>query len=329
MVRVRPCRSTPERRDAGPAFQVAMRTMCGSLVFVALLAAFGSGLSPANPPGGSAEVLTQHNDTDRTGWNPHEAALTPSAVAGGTFGKLFDLEVDGLIFAQPLVVTGVDIDGARHDVVVVATAHNSVYAFDADSGARLWQENYGPTIPTPNRFWNTAWGVYLDLTPELGIISTPVVDRETMTIYFTTATWQSPRQVESRRARIWENDAEAPIVNYYLHAVDLRTHLEHAGAPVRIEGSVPLLSSHTGRHAGAARLTFNPMQHLQRPGLLLVKGRVVLGFGGHADQVPYQGWVFAYDTRDLAAPPWTWSSMAGGGATPGHRAGNLPGGGGG
>jgi hypothetical protein len=175
--------------------------------------------------------------------------------------------------------------------------------------------NYGPAIPTPNRFWNTAWGVYLDLTPELGIISTPVVDRETMTIYFTTATWQAPQQVESRRARIWENDAEAPIVNYYLHAVDVRTHLERPGAPVRIEGSVPLLSSHAGRHEGAARLTFNPMQHLQRPGLLLVKGRVVLAFGGHADQIPYQGWVFAYDTQNLTAPPWAWSSMAGGAVT--------------
>jgi len=212
-------------------------------------------------------------------------------------------------------VAGVEIDGARRDLVLVATAHNSLYAFDADSGAPVWHENYGPAIPTPNRFWNTAWGVYLDLTPELGIISTPVVDRETMTIYFTTATWQMPRQIESRSARIWENDAEAPIVNYYLHAVDLRTHLERPGAPVRIEGSVPLLSSHAGRHEGAARLTFNPMQHLQRPGLLLVKGRVLLGFGGHADQIPYQGWVFAYDTQNLTAPPWTWSSMAGGAVT--------------
>jgi len=292
-----------------------MRTLCGSLVFLTLAAAFSARVSRLAPAVPGVDVVTQHNDTDRTGWNPHEAVLTPTTVAGGTFGKLFDLEVDGLIYAQPLVVAGVEVDGTRHDLVLVATAHNSLYAFDADSGAPVWHENYGPAIPTPNRFWNTAWGVYLDLTPELGIISTPVVDRETMTIYFTTATWQAPQQVESRRARIWENDAEAPIVNYYLHAVDLRTHLERPGAPVRIEGSVPLLSSHAGRHEGAARLTFNPMQHLQRPGLLLVKGRVVLGFGGHADQIPYQGWVFAYDTQNLTAPPWTWSSMAGGAVT--------------
>jgi outer membrane protein assembly factor BamB len=292
-----------------------MRSLCGSLLIVVVVSAAAADRPPVSSADRSVDVLTQHNDTDRTGWNPHEATLTPAAVAGGTFGKLFDLPVDGLIYAQPLVVSSVDIDGARHDIVLVATAHNSLYAFDAESGAQLWHENYGPTIPTPNRFWNTAWGVYLDLTPEVGITSTPVVDRQTMTIYFTTVTWQSAHALESRRERIWDNDAEAPVVNYYLHAVDLRTHQERPGAPVRIEGSVPLLSSHAGRHAGAARLTFNPMQHLQRPGLLLVKGRIVLGFGGHADQVPYQGWVFAYDASDLTAPPWTWSSMAGGAVT--------------
>lgn len=292
-----------------------MRSVFGVLLIGAVVSVAAAERAQRSPSERRVDVLTQHNDTDRTGWNAHEATLTPAAVAGGTFGKLFDLPVDGLIYAQPLVATGVEIDGAHHDLVLVATAHNSLYAFDADSGAELWHENYGPTIPTPNRFWNTAWGVYLDLTPEVGITSTPVVDPQTMTIYFTTATWQPSHVVESHRERIWENDAEAPVVNYYLHAVDLRTHQERPGAPVRIEGSVPLVSSHAGRHAGAARLTFNPAQHLQRPGLLLVKGRIVLGFGGHADQVPYQGWVFAYDASDLTAPPWTWSSMAGGAVT--------------
>jgi hypothetical protein len=269
----------------------------------------------ATPVVGRVDVLTQHNNNDRTGWNAHETVLTPQTVTSTGFGRLFDLPVDGLVYAQPLVVADVDINGATRDIVVIATEHNSVFVFDANSGKQLWTQNYGPSIPTPNRFWNTAWGVYLDLTPEIGITSTPVIDRETMTVYFTTVTWRASSDQEPATARIWENDAQAPVVNYHLHAVDLRTHAEKFGAPMRIEGSVPLASSHTGRHGGPGRLTFNPMQHLQRPALLLANGRIVMAFGPHADQVPYQGWVFAYDAKDLTTTPWTWSSMSGGAIT--------------
>jgi outer membrane protein assembly factor BamB len=267
-------------------------------------------------PGPSGvDVLTQHNDTDRTGWNPRETTLTPGSVAAATFGKIFDLPVDGLIYAQPLVVSGVEINGTRRDIVVVATQHNSVYVFDAETGEQLWRLHYGPSIPTPNRFWNTAWGEYLDLTQEVGITSTPVIDRDTLTLYFTSVTWSRSVARETADERTWQNDAEAPVVNYHLHAVDLRTARERPGAPIRIEGSVPVIPSHAGRHDGPARLTFNPMQHLQRAALLQTHNRVVLAFGSHADQAPYQGWVFAYDTRDLAAAPWVWSSMAGGAVT--------------
>lgn len=289
---------------------------CGLLIVSCVVVASAAGLeSPADPERQPVDVLTQHNDTDRSGWNLRETALTPATVAGEGFGKVFDLPVDGLVYAQPLVVSGVEIGGVRRDVVVVATAHNSVFVFDAASGVEIWRQNYGPAIPTPNRFWNTAWGVYLDMTPEVGITSTPVVDRETMTLYFTTATWRASKTVETEAQRIWQNDAEAPVVSYDLHAVDLRTRAEKFGAPVRIEGSVPLARSHAGRHDGPDRLTFNPMQHLQRPGLLLASGRVVLAFGGHADQVPYQGWVFAYEARSLGAAPRVWSSAAGGAIT--------------
>lgn len=259
------------------------------------------------------DVLTQHNDTDRSGWNPREAALTPANVTSATFGKLFDLRVDGLIYAQPLVVTGVDVAGPR-DLVIVATQHNSVYAFDAATGEQMWFVNVGPSIPTPNRYWNTAWGPYLDLTQEVGITSTPVVDRETLTLYFASVTWRPSSVAEGPEERVWQNDPDGPIVNYHLHAVDVRTGIARV-APIVVEGSVPVAPSHAGRHDGPARLAFNPMQHLQRPALLLVKSRLVIAFGSHADQAPYQGWVFAYDVRNLGEPPWVWSTMAGGAIT--------------
>jgi outer membrane protein assembly factor BamB len=271
--------------------------------------------SQAAAPAVGVDVLTQHNDTDRTGWNPRETALTPASVTSATFGKLFDLPVDGLIYTQPLVVSGVPVSGGFRDLVLVATQHNSVYAFDANMGDLVWKVNVGPSIPTPNRYWNTAWGPYLDLTQEVGITSTPVVDRETLTLYFTSVTWQSSKVTETPDEQVWQNDPDGPIVNHHLHAVDLATGAPRPGAPVKVQGSVPVLPSHAGRHDGPTRLTFNPMQHLQRAALLLVKGRLVAAFGSHADQAPYQGWVFAYDTANLGEPPWMWSTMAGGAIT--------------
>ena len=260
------------------------------------------------------DVLTQHNDTDRSGWNQREAALTPATVTASTFGKLFDLPVDGQIYTQPLVVTGVDIEGVR-DIVIVATQHNSVYAFDAETGEQMWFLHVGPSIPTPNRYWNTAWGPYLDLTQEVGITSTPVVDKATSTLYFTSVTWKPSSVTEGPVERTWQNDPDGPIVNYHLHAVDIRTGIARDGTPIVVEGSVPVIPSHAGRHDGPARLTFNPMQHLQRAALLLVNQRLVVAFGSHADQAPYQGWVFAYDTRNLGEPPWMWSTVTGGAIT--------------
>ena len=96
------------------------------------------------------------------------------------------------------------------------------------------------------------------------------------------------------------------------------------GTPVKVQGSVPIVPSHAGRHDGPARLTFNPMQHLQRAALLLVNQRLVVAFGSHADQAPYQGWVFAYDTRNLLETPWVWSTMTGGCGRCGKRSRSGP-----
>ena len=275
-----------------------------ALAFLGLPSA-GIGASkkaPQPPPVTGIDVLTQRYDTDRTGHNPRETFLTPQNVNRQTFGKLFDLEVEGQIYAQPLIVSGVTIGGKSRNVVLVATQRNNLYLFDADTGEKLWSRNFGFPVLTPNAVWNGG-GYYQDITPEVGILSTPVIDRETKTIYFIDFQW----------------DPRTPITTaaHWLYAVDLIDLSEKFGGPVLIQGQVtPLLGPVHGGHASMMPspqpLEFDPSQHLQRPSLLLDHGRIVAGFGSHADQQPYQGWVFSYDARDLTKAPLIWNSVAGG-----------------
>ena len=258
-----------------------------------------------SPTPAATDVLTQRYNTDRTGHNPNETQLTPANVNKDNFGKLFELEVDGQVYAQPLFVAGVQIGGRPRDVVLVATQHNSLFLFDADSGERLWWKNYGTPVPTPNADWNKNVGFYLDATPEVGILSTPVIDRETLTIYFTRFNWEPQTPIST--------------ATHWLHAVDLVNQSEKFGGPVPIQGSSqPVPGAHSHGEAPdpvmqeAYGLKFNPGQHLQRPALLLDRGRVLFGFGSHADQAYYQGWIFSFDARNLTRPPKVWSSLAGG-----------------
>src|ERR1700730_9765564 len=133
-------------------------------------------------------VLTYHNDAARTGANLAETILRPSNVNSTTFGKLFSYNVDGYVYAQPLYVSGLTIPGkGTHNVLFIATEHNSVYAFDADSstgsGGLLWQTNLGPSAATPNNDFGTRSGPYNNLVPEVGITGTPVIDPDSQTLY--------------------------------------------------------------------------------------------------------------------------------------------------
>ncbi len=250
------------------------------------------------------DVLTQHNDNYRTGANLQETILTPDKVNKKNFGKLFDLEVDGQIYTQPLVVSGVVINGQAHDVVLVGTQHNSIFVFDTNNGKTIWRKNFGEPIPTPNSSWSHPWGYYTDLTPEVGIVSTPVIDKTTNTVYFTNPTWNG----KTLDSLIW-----------WFHAVDLRDGSEKFGGPVEVSGSVGVIYHEGGREAAGAPpiSVFRPDRHMQRTGLLLDHGRVVLGFASHGDQPPYQGWLFSYNAADLKQTA-VWSSIGGGAMTQLH-----------
>lgn len=208
-------------------------------------------------------ILTNKMDNARTGQNISETVLTLSNVNSNQFGKLFAFNVDGYVAAQPLYMTGLSINGASHNVVYVATQHNSVYAIDSDTGAQLWQVNVGPSVPVsvegcPN----------VTAMNEVGILSTPVIDASTNTLYLTAKTYVSG------------------VASYSLHALDVTTGLEKPGAPITIAGSV-----------GA--LTFPALQHKQRPGLLLSNGTLYLAFGSNGCDLSGRGWLFAYDAASL------------------------------
>src|SRR5215472_2959500 len=229
---------------------------------------------PAPPPAG---VLTYHNDTMRTGQNLNESVLTPANVNTTTFGFLFSVPVDGQIYAQPLYVTGLKIGGQVHNVVFVATEHDSVYAFDAHTpGLPLWQTSFiDPaagitTVPNADQSC-------VDIDPEIGITSTPVIDPNSGTLYVV--------------AKTKENGAYF----HRLHALDVTTGAEMV-APVVIQGQVPGVGDGSVNNI----VSFDPLKHLQRPSLLLSNKAIYIAFASLCDIGPYHGWVFTYDAQTLA-----------------------------
>jgi len=234
-------------------------------------------------------VLTQHNDNMRTGANLAETQLDASNVNARQFGKLFSRAVDGQIYAQPLYVPGVSLPGGgKHNVIYVATQHNSVYAFDADdpkASKPLWHVNLGPSARTPNEDFGNRTGRFTNVAPEVGITSTPVIDRKSSTIYVVAFTRDALAQGRHKYV-------------HRLHALDLTTGRARPNSPTVIAGSVP------GRGAASVGgvVAFDSRQHIQRASLLLSKGRVLIAFAGFADTPPYHGWLFSYDAATLGRP---------------------------
>ena len=221
-------------------------------------------------------VLTWHNDNARTGQNLQETILTTANVNVSTFGKLFTIGVDGLVDGQPLYVPGLTIPGQGvHNVLYIATEHDSVYAFDADSGALLKQVTLleGSETSSDDRGCS-------QVTPEIGVTATPVIDPHSGphgTIYVVAMSKLT----------------SGSTVTYYqrVHALDLTTLAEEFGGPVEVAATYP----GTGDES-----TFLPAQHKDRAALLLANGIVYISWSSHCDDTPYTSWVIGYNESTLA-----------------------------
>jgi hypothetical protein len=227
------------------------------------------GMSGSSTPTGSVNVYTNRYDDARTGANPHETILTPSNVRPGMFGLLFTDSIEGQVYNEPLYVSGLTINGAAHNVVYVATAHNMVYAFDADSkGPPLWSKQVDPPdlanayIGCGDMVQNASQGSPGD--DEVGITSTPVIDPAQGKIFVLAKTGMGKTATQ------------------HLHALDLATGAEAAGSPASV---------------GTGTANFDPAAHMNRPGLLLLNGTIYIGFGSHCDYGTYHGWIFGVDAH--------------------------------
>ena len=197
-----------------------------------------------------ASVLTYHNDNFRTGLNTSETILSPANVNSNTFAKLFTYNVDGYVYAQPLYVSGLIIPGQGiHNVLYVATEHNSVYALEADSNkwftnGLIWRVNLGPAAITPTNAFGNRYngGQYTDITNEVGITGTPVIDLTRATIFVDAFT------------------REASGYIHRLHALNVATGAEMLGGPVVIFGAVPGI----GDGSVGGFLAFNSLRHMNR-----------------------------------------------------------------
>ena len=223
-------------------------------------------------------VTTYHNDIARTGQYSNETILNPSNVTVSTFGKVGFFPVDGLVDAQPLYLSAVSIPGQDvHNVLYAATEHDSVYAFDAATGTVLWQVSLVGAGENTSDDRGCS-----QITPEIGITATPVIDPS-----------RGPNGALYAIAMSEDNSG-----NYFqrLHALDLTTGAELFGGPTTIQASFP----GTGDNSSGGNVIFDPAQYKERAGLLLLNGQIYTAWSSHCDNRPYTSWVMSFDASTLA-----------------------------
>ncbi|HMF06997.1 MAG TPA: hypothetical protein VKE72_08320, partial [Methylocella sp.] len=214
-----------------------------------------------------ADVLTNRYSNSRTGVTSDETQLTKERVATATFGKLFSRTVDGDLYAQPLIVSNLEMGGVRRNVVYLATSRNCVYAYDADDPMAylpLWMANLGPPVPR-----DAIFPGYLNFGSEVGVTSTPVIERngEGGTIFLVAKTMHF-------------TELGQMVFQYKLHALNILTGKERR-KPALIEAAM--------QNAAGQTIDFDPQLNLNRPGLLLQNGVLYIAFGSHGDKGDFYG----------------------------------------
>jgi hypothetical protein len=258
-----------ESTDNGAAFKVTITNSAGAITSNAATLTVSAATS-------TTDVLTYHNDNSRSGQNLTETTLTPTTVNSTQFGLLRVLPADGLVDGQPLIASGLSVNGTLHNVVYIVTENDSVYSYDADTGAALGHVSVLGSGETPSD--NRGCG---QVTPQIGITSTPVIDRGSGphgTVYIVAMSKDAGGQYYQR-----------------LHALDLVTLAELPNSPVVIQATYP----GTGNNS-VGTTSFDPKQYKERAGLLLVSGTLYTAWASHCDNGPYNGWIIGYDQSTLA-----------------------------
>jgi hypothetical protein len=262
--------STPPTTAAnsGESFTVTVSNSLGSRTSTAAV------LTVTAAAAASTDVTTYHNDNQRTGQNLAETVLTTANVKQSGFGLQHLVAVDGKVDAQPLVVAGYSIGGTARDVVYVATEHDSLYAIDADTAATLWKVSLLASGETPSDNRSCT-----QVTPEIGITATPVIDRAAGSLFAIAMSKDSGGNYHQR-----------------LHALSLASGAELPHSPVDISASV------AGSGAPATvngRIVFDPEQYEERSALLLSQGTIFTSWTSHCDEANYTGWILAYAESSL------------------------------
>ncbi len=243
-------------------------TACGGHASTSAASGSSTQSSSGTQPSSATNVLTYKNDVMRTGQNLTESVLTPANVKSSSFGLLRNLTVDGNVDAQPLYLSQLTISGTVHHALFVATENDSVYAFDAQTGATLWHVSVAASGETPSDDHSCS-----QITPQIGVTSTPVIDPSAGphgTIFVVSMTKDASSNYHQR-----------------LHALDVTTGAELTGSPVTITATYGSTS-------------FAPGQYAERAALLLENGTIYTSFTSHCDDAPYGGWIIAYSESTLA-----------------------------
>jgi len=260
--------------DSGEQFRVVVSNSGGSVTSMPATLTVSAGQVAS-----TVDVITYHYDNMRSGQNLNETSLTTSNVNATMFGKKGEFMVDGKVDAQPLYLSQVTIGGQKKNVLYVATEHGSVYAFDADSingttSAFLWKTSTLGTGETTSD--NRSCG---QVSPEIGITATPVMDRSRNAIYVVAMSKTASGTYFQR-----------------LHALDLSTGAELFAGPKAITATYP----GTGDNSSGGNVVFDPKQYKERPGLLQINGTVYTTWSSHCDIRPYTSWVMAFSADTLA-----------------------------